>query len=421
MIARPEIWQETASTGVSGALGRYRWRICALLFCATTINYVDRQVLGVLAPQLQSIIGWNEIQYGYIVTAFQAAYALGLLGVGRFIDRFGTRVGYAVAIGVWSLAAMGHALVHTALGFGIARFVLGLGESGNFPAALKAVSEWFPRKERTLATGIFNAGSNVGAIVAPLMVPWIAVKLGWRFAFLFTGIFSSAWLIAWLTMYRRPREFGAEPEAPTAKIPAAQLLALPQTWVFIAGKFITDPVWWFLLFWLPKFLNSQHGLSLIALGPPLVAIYLMADAGSIVGGWLASTFMKHGWSLNRARKTAMLICAITVTPIVFAANVRSVWAAVALLGLGAASHQGWSANLFTLVPDLFPRHAVASVVGMGGFGGAIGGMLISTFTGFLLQLTGSYVPVFVLAGSTYLIALGLIHILSPKLTPAALV
>jgi ACS family hexuronate transporter-like MFS transporter len=221
-------------------------------------------------------------------------------------------------------------------------------------------------------------------------------------------------------MYRRPPEH-SEPEAPAAKIPAAQLLGLRQTWVFIAGKFITDPVWWFLLFWLPKFLNSRHGLSLIALGPPLVAIYLMADAGSIAGGWLASTFLKHGCSLNRARKTAMLICAIAVTSIVFAANVRSVWAAVALLGLAAASHQGWSANLFTLVPDLFPRQAVASVVGMGGFAGAIGGMLISTFTGFLLQLTGSYVPVFMLAGSTYLIALGLIHILSPTLKPAALV
>jgi ACS family hexuronate transporter-like MFS transporter len=417
VIARPEIRHETASTG---ALGTYRWRICALLFCATTINYVDRQVLGVLAPQLQSIIGWNEIQYGYIVTAFQAAYALGLLGVGRFIDRFGTRIGYAVAIGLWSLAAMGHALVHTALGFGVARFFLGLGESGNFPAAVKTVSEWFPRRERTLATGIFNSGSNVGAIVAPLMVPWIAVKLGWRFAFLFTGIFSSAWLVLWLKMYRRPPE-NSEPEPLAAKIPAAQLLALRQTWVFIAGKFLTDPVWWFLLFWLPKFLNSQHGLSLIALGPPLVAIYLMADAGSIAGGWLASTFLKRGWSLNRARKTAMLICAIAVTPIVFAANVRSVWAAVALLGLAAASHQGWSANLFTLVPDLFPGHAVASVVGLGGFAGAIGGMLISTFTGFLLQLTGSYVPVFLLAGSTYLIALGLIQILSPMLKPAALV
>jgi ACS family hexuronate transporter-like MFS transporter len=420
VIARPEIQPETASAGAAGTIGRYRWRICALLFCATTINYVDRQVLGVLAPQLQSIIGWNEIEYGYIVTAFQAAYALGLLGVGRFIDRFGTRVGYAVAIGVWSLAAMGHALVHTALGFGVARFLLGLGESGNFPAAVKTVSEWFPRKERTLATGIFNSGSNVGAIVAPLMVPWIAVTLGWRFAFLFTGIFSSAWLVVWLTTYPRPREIETDPEAPAVKVRAGQLLALRQTWVFIAGKFITDPVWWFLLFWLPKFLNSRHGLSLIALGPPLVAIYLMADAGSIAGGWLASTFLKHGWSLNRARKTAMLICAIVVTPIVFAANVRSVWAAVALLGLAAASHQGWSANLFMLVPDLFPRHAVASAVGMGGFAGAIGGMVISTFTGFLLQLTGSYVPVFVLAGSTYLIALGLIQILSPTLKPAAL-
>lgn len=413
------------------SIGGYRWRICALLFCATTINYVDRQVLGVLAPQLQSTVGWNEIQYGYIVTAFQAAYAIGLLVVGRFIDRFGTRIGYAVAIGLWSLAAMGHALVHTALGFGVARFLLGLGESGNFPAAVKTVSEWFPRRERTLATGIFNSGSNIGAILAPLAVPWIAVTLGWRSAFLFTGIFSSMWLVAWLTIYRRPREdrrlsaeelawIETDREAAAPRIPAAQLLTLRQTWVFIMGKFITDPVWWFLLFWLPKFLNSRHGLSLVALGPPLVAIYVMADVGSVAGGWLASMLLKSGWSLNRARKTAMLICAIMATPIIFAANVRSVWGAVALLGIAAASHQGWSANLFMLVPDLFPRQAVASVVGMGGFGGAIGGMLISTFTGFLLQLTGSYVPVFVLAGSTYLIALGLIQVLSPKLAPVTL-
>ncbi len=413
------------------SIGGYRWRICGLLFCATTINYVDRQVLGVLAPQLQSIVGWNEIQYGYIVTAFQAAYAIGLLLVGRFIDRFGTRIGYAVAIGLWSLAAMGHALVHTALGFGVARFLLGLGESGNFPAAVKTVSEWFPRRERTLATGIFNSGSNIGAILAPLSVPWIAVTLGWRFAFLFTGIFSSLWLVAWLTIYRRPREdrrvsaeelawIETDREAAAARIPAAQLLTLRQTWVFIMGKFITDPVWWFLLFWLPKFLNSRHGLSLIALGPPLVAIYVMADVGSVAGGWLASMLLKRGWSLNRARKTAMLICAIMATPIIFAANVRSVWGAVALLGIAAASHQGWSANLFMLVPDLFPQQAVASVVGMGGFGGAVGGMLISTFTGFLLQLTGTYVPVFVLAGSTYLIALGLIQVLSPQLAPVPL-
>jgi MFS transporter, ACS family, hexuronate transporter len=412
------------------ATGSYRWRIGALLFFATTINYVDRQVLGVLAPHLQTVIGWNEIQYGYIVTAFQAAYALGLLVVGGFIDRVGTRIGYAVAIGIWSLAAMGHALVHTALGFGVARFFLGLGESGNFPAAVKTVAEWFPKKERALATGIFNAGSNIGALVAPLTVPWIAVRLGWRWAFLFTGIFSATWLVAWFTIYRKPREhrdlssielayIESDREEPAA-VRWSNLLAHRQTWAVVAGKFITDPVWWFFLFWLPKFLYSQHGLTLIDLGPPLVTIYLMADIGSVAGGGLASMFLHRGWSLNRARKTAMLICALTVMPIVFAANVRSLWGAVALLGLATASHQGWSANLFTLASDLFPRPAVASVVGMAGFGGAIGGMLISTFTGFLLQFTGSYVPVFILAGSAYLIALLIVHLLTPRLQPAEL-
>lgn len=324
---------------------------------------------------------------------------------------------------------MGHALVHTVLGFGIARFILGFGESGNFPAAVKTVAEWFPRKERTLATGIFNAGSNIGAILAPLAVPWIAVRLGWRWAFLFTGVFSAAWLVTWLIAYRRPEqhprlssaelayiEAGREP--PAAGISWSRLLAHRQTWAVIAGKFITDPVWWFFLFWLPKFLYSQHGLRLIELGPPLVAIYLMADIGSLGGGWLTSTFLRRGWALNRARKTAMLVCAVTVTPIVLVANIRSLWGAVAVLGLATASHQGWSANLLTMASDLFPRPAVASVVGLGGFGGAVGGMLISTFTGVLLQFTGSYVPVFILAGSVYLIALLLIHLLVPRLEPA---
>jgi MFS transporter, ACS family, hexuronate transporter len=425
---------EIASAGVpfgAPASGRYRWRVCALLFFATTINYVDRQVLGVLAPHLQTVIGWNEIQYGYIVTAFQAAYAIGLLVVGRFIDRVGTRIGYAVAIGIWSLAAMAHSLVHTALGFGIARFMLGLGESGNFPAAIKTVAEWFPRKERALATGIFNSGSNIGAILAPLAVPWIAVRLGWPYAFLFTGVFSLTWLAVWLITYRRPREQGrlsagelayieSDREEPAATISSAQLLMCRETWAVILGKFTTDPVWWFFIFWLPKFLYSRHGLSLTELGPPLIVIYVMADLGSIAGGGLASMFLHRGWSPNRARKTTMLICALTVTPIMFASTVSSLWAAVALLGLATASHQGWSANLFTLASDLFPRRAVGSVVGMAGFGGAVGGMLISTFTGFLLQLTGSYVPVFILAGSTYLVALSIIHFLTPRLQPVRL-
>jgi len=404
---------------MEAARDRYRWRICALLFFATTINYVDRQVLGVLAPYLQPIIGWNEIQYGYIVTSFQAAYAVGLLIAGGVIDRLGTRIGYAIAISIWSLAAMSHALVRTVSGFAIARFALGLGEAGNFPAAIKTVAEWFPRKERALATGIFNSGSNVGAIVAPLAVPWITLRLGWQWAFVFTGFLSAAWLIAWLAIYRpvlAPIQNDTEESA--SRISWAHLLAHRQTWAFLLGKFITDPVWWFLIFWLPKFLNSEHGLTLTDIGPPLVAIYLMADCGSIAGGWIASSFLRRGWSPNRARKFAMLICASLVVPIVFAAKARSLWAAVALIGLAAASHQGWSANLFTLVSDMFPQHAVVSVVGIGGFGGAVSGMLIATFTGFLLQFTGSYVPLFVMAGSAYLLALLVIHLLVPRLEPA---
>ena len=409
--------------------GSYRWRICALLFFATTINYVDRQVLGVLAPYLQPIIGWNEIQYGYIVGSFQAAYAVGLLAVGGIIDRLGARLGYAIAIAIWSLAAMSHALVRSVIGFAIARFALGLGESANFPAAVKTVAEWFPRKERALVTGIFNSGSNVGAIVPPLAVPWIAVRLGWQWAFLFTGFFSAAWLIAWLMIYRSPREhrslgktefayIQADGEEPVSRIAWTPLLVYRQTWAFLLGKFITDPVWWFLSFWLPKFLNSEYGLSLTNLGPPLIAIYLMADGGSILGGWLAGAFLRNGWTANRARKSAMLVCASLVVPVAFAARARHLWAAVALVGLAAAAHQGWSANLYTLVSDTFPRRAVASVVGIGGFGGAVSGMLVSTFTGFLLQSTGSYLPLFVMASAAYLIALLAIHLLVPRLEPA---
>jgi ACS family hexuronate transporter-like MFS transporter len=397
----------------------YRWRICALLFFATTINYIDRQVLGVLAPYLQPIIGWNELQYGYIVTSFQAAYAVGLLMAGGVIDRLGTRIGYAISIAVWSLAAMSHALVRSVIGFAVARFALGLGEAGNFPAAIKTVAEWFPRRERALATGIFNSGSNVGAVIAPLTVPWITLRLGWRWAFVFTGFLSAAWLIAWLTIYRpSSTPLQDDEEESKSRIAWAHLLTYRQTWAFLLGKFITDPVLWFMIFWLPKFLNSEYGLTLTDLGPPLVTVYVMADCGSVSGGWISSVFLKRGWSANRARKSAMLMCACLVVPIIFAAKAKNLWVAVALIGLAAAAHQGWSVNLFTLVSDTFPRRAVASVVGIGGFGGAVAGMLIATFTGFLLQFTGSYAPLFVMAGSAYLLALLVIQVLVPKLEPA---
>ena len=410
----------------------YRWRICALIFFATTINYMDRQVLGILAPDLQRVIGWNELQYGYIVTAFQAAYAIGLLVMGGVIDRLGTRIGYALSIAMWSLAAMGHALVSTVLGFGAARFLLGIGESGNFPAAIKTVAEWFPKRERALATGLFNSGSNVGAIIAPLTVPWVAVHFGWRWAFVFTGAFSAAWILAWMTIYRRPQDqprvlreeleyIESDPSELAGKVPWMQLLPHRQTWAFILGKFMTDPIWWFYLYWLPKFFSSEHGLTLTKLGPPLVVIYVAADIGSIGGGWISSSFLKRGWSVNAARKTAMLICALAVVPIMFVSKTTQLWPAVTLISLATAAHQGWSCNLFTLSSDMFPRRAVGSVVGIGGFGGAVGGMFIASFTGFLLQLTHSYMPIFLIAGSAYLVALLVIHLLAPSLERAPLV
>jgi MFS transporter, ACS family, hexuronate transporter len=410
------------------ALGNHRWRICALLFAATTINYIDRQVLGVLAPDLGRIIGWTEIEYGYIVASFQAAYALGLLGAGALIDRIGTRVGYALAISIWSVAAMCHALVHSALGFGIVRFLLGLGESGNFPAAIKTVAEWFPRRERALATGIFNAGSNIGAIIAALMVPFVAARWGWRAAFLVTGALSAAWLALWLSVYRPPSLHGKVSSAEIAhiqsdlkesetQIPWRQLFGYRQTWAFVIAKFMTDPIWWFYVFWLPKYLHSEYGLTLTALGPPLIVVYCMADAGSVAGGWLAAHFIRRGWSINRARKIAMLVCALAVAPIVFVSQAHGLWAAVFLIGLATAGHQGWSANLFTLTSDLFPQRAVASVVGLGGFAGALGGMMIATLTGLLLQTTGSYFSVFLLAGSAYLLALAAVQGITPRLLP----
>ncbi len=411
--------------------GHYRWSICALLFFATTINYMDRQVLGLLAPLLQAKFHWSQLQYGYIIMAFQAAYAIGLLFMGRLIDRIGTRLGYAISIAIWSLSAMGHALANTVMEFGVARFCLGLGESGNFPAAIKAVAEWFPKKERALATGIFNSGTNVGATIAPLVVPWIAVHWGWRFGFLFTGFFSAAWVICWLVIYRLPERhqrvraaelayIRSDPPEPQVRVPWARLLPHRETWAFILGKFLTDPVWWFLLFWLPKYLNQKEHLSLLAMGLPLVVIYNAASVGSIFGGWLPERLLARGWPLNRARKTAMLVCALAVVPIFAVGDIRSVWGQIALLSLAAAAHQGWSANLFTLVSDLFPRPAVASVVGIGGFAGAIGGMLIAGFTGWVLQTTNSYVPVFTMAAGAYVVSWLIIQRLTPRLEPAKL-
>jgi ACS family hexuronate transporter-like MFS transporter len=411
-------------------IGRYRWVICALLFFATTVNYVDRQVLGILSKDLKVEIGWTEVDYGNIVAAFNAAYAFGLLLAGRLMDRIGTRVGYALAIIFWSLAAMGHALARTPFGFGVARAALGIGEAGNFPAAIKTVAEWFPKKERAFATGIFNAGSNVGAIVAPLTVPWIATHLGWRWAFIITGAIGFLWLVFWLPIYKRPevhpKVSKAEldhiqsdpPDPPALKVPWVSLIPHRQTSAFAIGKYLTDPVWWFYLYWIPNFFRDNHGLDLTTIGPPLIAIYLIADIGSIGGGWLSSTFIKRGWSINRSRKIAMLICALAVTPIIFAANVKSLWVAVVLIGIAAAAHQGWSCNLFTTTSDMFPRQAVGSVVGLGGMAGALGGATMAVATGYILQSTGqNYSIIFTIAGTAYLVALLVIHLLAPNLEP----
>jgi ACS family hexuronate transporter-like MFS transporter len=420
---------EAVKSGPSSRAGYFRWVICALLLFGTTKNYMDRQVLGILKGPLQHDLGWNDIDFGNLVLAFQAAYAVGMLVVGRVIDRLGTRLGYALSMVFWSLASMGHALGSSFTSFIVARAALGFGESGVFPASIKTVAEWFPKKERALATGVFNSGANFGAIVTPLVVPWIAIHWGWRWAFVITGASGFVWLAVWLLLYRRPEVhpsvsraeldyIRSDPQAPMAKIKWARLLPHRQTWAFIVGKFMTDPIWWFYLFWIPDFLQRRHRLALMNIRLPIVVIYVIADAGSVAGGWFSSWLIHRGRSVNVARKSALLICAVCVVPIVFAYNMESLWGTVLLIGLAAAAHQGFSANLFTLTSDTFPAQAVGSVVGMGGMAGAIGGMLIATIVGHTLQWTGSYMIPFLMAGSAYLLALAAIQLLVPNLEPA---
>jgi len=438
-------------------VGRFRWVICALLFFATTINYIDRQVIGILKGTLVEEYGWQDERiYAAIVFTFQLAYAIGLLLAGRVMDKLGTRTGFTLAIVLWSLAAIGHAvadrfpwlklptlnldpstglsvvlLTEAAAGFALMRFLLGLGEAGNFPASIKTVAEWFPKKERALATGIFNSGTNVGALLTPLIVPWITLRWGWQWAFILTGFTGFFWLAFWLKSYRSPEEhprlsaaemshIRSDPPETIVAVRWRKLLPHRQTWAFAIGKFMTDPIWWVYLFWIPDFFQKNHGLDLKSIGLPLVVIYLVADVGSIGGGWLSSSLIKRGWSVNAARKTAMLVCALAVTPIVFAPRASNLWVAVGLISLAAAAHQGWSANLFTLTSDMFPRPVVGSVVGFGGMAGAVGGMLISIVVGEILQRTGSYVLIFLLAGFTYLAALGVIQLLTPHLHPPKL-
>ncbi|MBM4156954.1 MAG: MFS transporter, partial [Lentisphaerae bacterium] len=406
--------------------------VCGLLLAATAINYMDRQILGILAPTLQREIGWSEIEYGHIVTAFQAAYAIGLVAFGRLIDAIGTRAGYAWAMAAWSVATALHALARSAFGFGVSRFALGLGQAGNFPAAVKAVAEWFPKRERALATGLFNSGANVGAILAPLAVPWLAVRAGWPAAFVIFGAAGLVWLAAWMALLATPGESARvtarelelirsdPPDPPSQPVPWRDLLRHRQTWAFVTGMSFSAPIWWFYLYWLPKFLHQRHGLDLINLGPPLVAVYAMTCLGSVGGGWLSSALLRRGWSVNASRKTAMLACALCVVPVVFAARASNVWVATALIGLAASAHQGWSANLFTMVSDMFPKRAVASVVGLGGMFGSVSAMAFSQSAGWILQTTGHYWPMFAMAGGAYVTAFAILHALTPRMTPVRL-
>jgi ACS family hexuronate transporter-like MFS transporter len=408
-----------------------RWLICGLLCAAVALSYIDRQVLSVLKPSLARRYGWSEGGYGDVVFWFQAAYGIGYVAFGRLVGRFGARLGYTLAVALWTLGQLAHVLVTSTRGMSLVRIPLALGESGTFPCALAATTEWFPIRERALAIGLFNAGANVGAILTPLLVPAITLTLGWRAAFIVSGALTGVWLVAWLTLYRRPRE---EPRLAAAELayieqdarpqrpPVAwrRLLAARETWAYVLGRFLIDPVWWTFLFWLPDFFSKRFAVDLRGYGPPLLAIYVLADVGSIVGGWTSSRLLAHGVRLNMARKMTMLGCALLVVPVAFAADVPSLWIAVGLLGLASAGHQGFSANLYALPSDLFPPWAAASVVGLGGGAGALGGMLMAKYAGWVLQTLGDYRPIFVVASGAYLAALLVVHVLAPRYRASAL-
>jgi ACS family hexuronate transporter-like MFS transporter len=407
------------SSTPSPTAGRHRWLVCALLFFATTINYMDRQILSLLKPLLDSELRWTNEQFGLINAAFQAAYAIGLLGFGALIDRVGTKIGYAVSIAAWSVAAMSHALVGSVGGFFGARFALGLGEGGNFPSAIKAVATWFPPGERAYATALFNSGSNVGAIIAPAVVPWLALRYGWRSAFIAAGVAGLLWLLFWLPLYRD----GAQEAAAAAPIPWRRILRYRQAWAFITAKFLTDPIWWFFLIWLPDYFKKTRHLPIKESWVYLVAIYAIVTVLSVFGGWLSGELTRRGLSVTRARKTALLACACTVLPILGVTRVGD-WSAVVLIGVAGASHQAWSANLFTSASDMFPRRAVASVVGIGSMAGSLGGILFPILSGELLDrfqaagdVTSGYAALFGVCGSAYLVAFALNHLLAPSFQP----
>ena len=423
---------DVAITQATEKVGRYRWVVVALLFAATAINYIDRQMIGVLKPTLSAEFGWSETDFSNIVFWFQAAYAIGYIGFGRIVDAFGARLGYTIAIVIWTISHMAHGLATGVTSFAAARFGLGIGESGNFPAGIRAVTDWFPQRERAFAIGLFNAGANVGAIITPLLVPMLVLWFDWRVAFYITGVFGVLWLAAWWAIYRHPSEHAKvtpgelawirqDPADPVEPVAWRKLVTVRETWAFALGKFLIDPIWWFFLFWLPGYLFERYDLDLKTFGLPLAAIYLISDFGSIAGGWLSSRLIKAGRSVNFARKTTMLICALCVLPIYSVQGLDNVWAAVLVIGLATAAHQAFSANLYTLPSDLFPRSAVGSVVGIGGTVGALGGMGMALFTGWLLDRTGgNYSVLFAICASAYLVALLVVHLLSPKLAPATL-
>lgn len=430
-----------APAAAAQKIGRYRWSICALLFCVITINYVDRQVIGVLKPLIESDMGWSEVDYGNIVTAFQASYGVGMVLVGRWLDRVGTRKGVAIAIALWSVAAMFHAAARGVLAFIVARAALGLAESAAYPGTVKSVAEWFPRRERALGVGILNAGANVGVLLTPIVGIMVAGIWGWRAAFLVTGGLGLLVFAAWLRLYRLPQDHARVTAAERAHIvedgedPAGKPLGWTsalrqrQAWYFICGKFFTDPVWYLFLFWLPDFFSKTQGMELFpkgegsvlsTIGPALIGVYLLADVGSIAGGWLSSHLIDRGWSVNRARKTTLFVAALCALPLVSVTSIGNAGVVVALIGLGTAGHQAFSSNVFAMISDLYPRRAVATVAGLGGAAGAVGGILIAQATGWTLELTGSYAPIVLYAGIAYLLAFAVIHLLVPKMEPAPL-
>ncbi|WP_395494841.1 MFS transporter [Acetobacter sp. KSO5] len=416
-------------------IGKYRWIICGLLFAATTINYVDRQVLSLLKPLLEQKFDWTEKDYSYLVIVFQACYALGFVSFGKLIDRIGTRLGYAVCMFIWSIASISHAFVGGTATFAAVRGLLGFGESGNFPSALKAVSEWFPSTERSLAVGIVTAGTSIGAIMAPATVPWLAVKYGWQAAFIITGLSGFVWLIIWLRIYRLPeettrlspeeRDYIAQDsgiaEVPEFKGRWLDLLKMKETWAFALGKFMTDPIWFFILFWLPSYFSDRYHLDLQHLGFPLMAVYCSTSVGSVGGGWISSFLIGRGWKVATARRFTMLMMALLVIPLCFSAQVGSMWGMIALLSVAAAAHQGWSANIYSMPADYFSKSMIASVQGIGGMAGSIGGMFFPVFIGIILDYyrsinsinTGYYV-LFAVCGSAYMLSWLFIQLLTRK-------